>query len=470
MHIDSALEHTPKFSRRDFLRAGLLGGTATLLTSCLPSCGGFLAGAADGEKTVRQAANRQIVIQVQHPFGGSTMAQLVPLWDAYETVQDEVGIEATFVPNDLSANEALFAAVAAGQPPHVTWVDGPQVAEWAERGILESLTDHVEAAGLNEEDFWVPCWRQNEYQGQVWALTHTADANFGFFWNKRLFSQADLDPEWPPTTVDEVRTFNQILTKRSGNEIQQTGIIPWSTYGFANAMFTWGWLFGGQFFDYEANAVTADHERNVQALEWMVAVGNDGGGFAAVADFEQSISGDMGHLFFQDVLGMAFLGPWELANIERVAPDLEYGITYAPAGPTPAEPKSSWVGGWSIGLPKGATETDAAWDFISWACASDEGTSLYGQLFNQTPGYRRASWYDVLAAEQPRMAQFIEILETAKHQRPVMPAQATYMGTLQAHVEEALLGYVTPQDALASATVETQATLDEILERGFGEG
>ncbi len=449
-------------SRRDFLKAGVFTGTGMLLTSCLPSCGNQ----AGGSASVRQAADRDIIIQVQHPFGGGSLEALAPFWQAYEESLPDVGVEAVWVSNDLNANETLFAAVAAGQPPHVTWVDGQQVAEWAENGIFESLTDFAEADGIGEDDFWQPCWRQNFYGGHVWALTHTADANFGFFWNKRIFAEAGLDPERPPMTVDEVWSANRALTQLGGDDLSQVGIIPWSTYGFANAMFTWGWLFGGHFFDYDANKVTADHERNVQALEWMQAIGEDNGGFEAVAAFEQSFDGSAGHLFFEDVLAMAFLGPWELANIERVAPELDYGVTYAPTGPPPAEAKSSWVGGWSVAIPKGATEVDAAWDFVKWACASDEGTSFYGRLFNQTPGYRKASWYDVLAAEQPRMNQFVEILREAKHQRPVMPAQATYMGALHNYMEETMLGFVTPQEALASAAEETQAVLDGILKTG----
>lgn len=449
-------------SRRALLRTGLFALTVSSLSSCLPSCRNSLG----GDPGVRQAADRKIVLQVQHPFGGSSTERLEPFWDAYETHQDEVGIEARWVLNDLNQNDSLFAAVAAGQPPDVTWIDGQQVAEWAHHGVLESETHYIEAADLDPNSFWDPCWRQNVYAREVWALPHTADANFGFFWNKRLFAEAGLDPESPPTTVDAVRLANQKLVRHNGDGLKKVGIIPWSTYGFANAMFTWGWLFGGRFYDYQTNTITADHPRNVQALEWMQVVGNDGGGFETIASFEQSFSGESGHLFFEEVLGMAFLGPWELGNIDRVAPDLDYGLTVAPAGPAPAKPRSSWIGGWSIGIPKGAAESDAAWDFISWACASDEGTSTYGRLFNQTPGYRRSSWYETLKREQPRMAHFVEILEEARHQRPVMPAQASYMQSLRNHVEEALLGYVTPRQALASATLETQQTLDEILAAG----
>ncbi len=81
------------------------------------------------------------------------------------------------------------------------------------------------------------------------AVTFSADANFGFFWNKQVFKAAGLDPEQPPKTLDELTQINSRLNKSSGGAIERMGILPWTAYGSANAIFTWGWIFGGEFFD-----------------------------------------------------------------------------------------------------------------------------------------------------------------------------------------------------------------------------
>jgi maltose-binding protein MalE len=60
---------------------------------------------------------------------------------------------------------------------------------------------------------------------------------------------------------------------------------------------------------------------------------------------------------------------------------------------------------------------------------------------------------------------FVQILEDTKHQRPVMPAQAFYMGALDRAVDRALYNKQTPKEALDQATRETQAELDLVTGR-----
>ena len=453
-----------KLSRRYFLRASA-SLTALALGGACSSAEPTAATPPADDAGQPAAAGRELVIEVQYPYGGSTGETLKQVWQAYEKAKTKVGIKAVWVENDLAGNGKLFSAIAAGLAPDVTWVDGPQVAEWAERDVLADITDYFAKAGLTEADFWTPSWKQNVYKGKIWAITFSADANFGFFWNKQVFKAAGLDPEQPPQTIDELTQVNNRLSKRSGGAIERMGILPWTTYGSANAMFTWGWVFGGEFFDEKANKVTADHERNIAALEWMQALIKEAGGFAEVAAFQATFGTDANSPFFVGQAAMALFGPWELANFARFAPDLPFGITFAPSGPPPAQPHSSWVGGWCVGLPKGTKQMDAAWDFVHWLCATDEGTGLYGRLMTQTPGYKKAKWYQELANEKPQIAPFIDILKEARHQRPVMPAQATFMGALQQNVDAALKGEKSAEQALKDASAETQEALNKLVQK-----
>ena len=61
---------------------------------------------------------------------------------------------------------------------------------------------------------------------------------------------------------------------------------------------------------------------------------------------------------------------------------------------------------------------------------------------------------------------FYDILVETRHQRPVMPAQAFYMGALATAVDNAIFGKSTPQEALAEVTTTTQKELDRILKEG----
>ncbi|MEJ7654209.1 MAG: extracellular solute-binding protein, partial [Chloroflexia bacterium] len=130
------------------------GGTATAAPA--PP-----AAAPEPTPGIRQAASgRDTIIEVWYPYGGTASTTLQQYWEAYEKQNTKVGIKAVYAANDLSTNAKLFTAIASGRPPDVSWVDGPQVAEWAARNALEPLDARIAQSGFGEDDFWAPSWEQ----------------------------------------------------------------------------------------------------------------------------------------------------------------------------------------------------------------------------------------------------------------------------------------------------------------------
>jgi len=369
-------------------------------------------------------------------------------------------VNLVFAANDLSTNQKFFSAVAAGTPPEVIFVDGPQVASWAEWGALEPLTERVKAAGIKRSDYFRPCWRQNFYRGQVWALTFCADPNFGFVWNKEAFRKAGLDPERPPRTIAELDAYAEKLTRTENGELSAIGLIPWAQYGAANSMYTWGWAFGGRFFDYRHNKVTATDPHVVNALKWMCSYAKKYD-VTKIASLQQGFGAAEQNPFYTGKVAMMCLHIGGIAEIERYAPNLDYGVGFLPAPPD-GEPQSSWVGGWCMGIPRGARHQDAAWEFIRWVSWSDQGTTLMGKELGLFPG-RVDSPYFAQVKNKPHYADYLRILQACKHQRPVMPVQAYYMRQLQRAVDAAIYGKKTPRQALREAQRKTQAELDMVL-------
>ncbi len=482
-----------KLSRRAFLR--IFGGMsgAVLLAACgnTPAPGGGAAGGPAGTTAAgaapapdaattptissqpptpptpapREAAQgRQTILEIWYPYGGDTAVLLEKYWKAFEDKNPNIGIKAVFAANDLSTNAKLFTAIASGKPPDVTWVDGPQVSEWAARGALEPLDEMIATAGIKPEDYWKPSWDQTVYNGKVWALTYGSDPNFGFFWNKDIFKEAGLDPEKPPQTIMEMTEIGDKIAKVEGGRIDRLGIIPWTVYGAANSMVTWGWAFGGEFYESEAKKITANHPNNAKALDWMVSIAKKYDP-TKVSGFVAGFGTGAQHPFLVGKVAMAPLGPWELSNIQRHAPNLNYGITFLPLGPDQTEP-SSWVGGWTVGIPKGARNRDAAFQFISWLSHGEEATNIMGSTFTQFPGWKNAPIYETKIKPDPKLKPFYDILVATKHQRPVMPAQAFYMGELAKAVDDSIFGAKSSKQALDEATANTQKELDRVLREG----
>ena len=433
---------------------------------------------------------RAVVIDVWHSWGGYIGDDFQATVRQFNQTHPGIFVRTLFAPNDLANSTKFFISIAGGVPPDLAFVDGPQVAAWAEMGILEPLDDFFTRARITEDDFWPPCWRQCRYRDHNWAITFVADPNFALVWNKGLFREVGLDPEKPPETIEEVNQFCERLTKfdAQGNMIR-IGMMPWATYGGANSIFTWGWVFGGDFFDYGRNRITADEPRNVAALRWMTSVATKFG-LSKVNALNATFGSGPQDPFLTGKIAMQAMHVTSVLQVPRYAPDLDIGVGPLPAPPD-GEKDSSWVGGWTMAIPRDARQArppqrrEAIYTFLKWMCASPEGTAIVAKNLSLFPGYRKCPYFDELRSvplsvddhrpgtadlrKNRIMRPYLEILEKCKHQRPVTPAQARYMFELERAASRVLYGQATAEQALAEARVNTQEALDRITGHGAGE-
>jgi len=433
--------------------ATLLLGLAVLVPASTGGC----------QRRGASAGPDRPVLRVWHVWGGTMAEGFTKAVEAYQASHPQVRIEPVFAANDLSSNQKFFTAVAAKTPPEVIFVDGPQVCPWGEWGALEPLTQRCAEAGVAPGDYFAPCWGQNTWKDEVWALTFCADPNFGFVWNRADFRRAGLDLDRPPQTIAELDALARRLTRSEQGELVSIGLIPWAQYGGANSIFTWGWAFGGSFYDDQKRLITCDDPRIVGALEWMCSYAQQYD-VTKVTSLQQGFGTQESNPFYTGKLSMMCLHIGGIAEIERYAPGLEYGVTFIPAPPG-GEQHSSWVGGWCMAIPRGAKHQDEAWDFIRWLCHSPEGTAIVGRETGLFPGLKASPYFDEVRGK-PYYGAFLRILEECRHQRPVMPVQAFYMRALDRAVDQAVYGTKTPAEALREARIATQRELDLVLAGG----
>ncbi len=412
-----------------------------------------------GSQPNRDSKGR-LIVTVWHPWGGTTSNEFAAIMKRYERTHPNIHLQVVYTPNDLSNNQKFFTAVAAGLPPDVIFVDGPQVAEWADRGALLSMDRFYKQDHLVAKDFFPPCWRQIHYNGRIYAMTFCADPNFAFAWNKADFAKVGLNPNKPPKTIAEMDADAARLTIYKGSNLVQVGIIPWAQFGSANSLFTWGWAFGGSFYNSKTHQITANNPKIVAALKWMVSYAKKYN-ITKIVGLQQGFGSAQLNPFYTGQMAMECMHISGIRDIKRYAPNLNYGLSFIPFPPG-GERHSSWVGGWCIAIPKGARHPNAAWNLIHWLCTSNTGTTMIATEMGLFPALPRSPAFKIMS-HQPGFNQFYKILLESKHQRPVMPAQAYYMGALQRAVDAAIYGQKTPQQALDEATTETQAELDAVL-------
>ena len=436
------------FNRRQLIRGGGLAALGVLgasATGCTVVSSGRDAALVRPNKD--PAPGRKTEIEIYNLWGADVGSGMVACAAAFEEAQEDIGVRVTFAPSNAdSVQQKLFTAIAGDQAPDVAFTDASLAPAWTKLGMMTDLTPYFERDGVKLEDFFEVCARSMAYEGKVWSVQWDADANFPFFWNKNLFEECGLDPERPPETIEEVDAMSKEINRVKNGRATQIGIIPWDQYGSNNSMLTWAYSFGGKLWEEGTNNVTPDHELVVEALEWMVKSAKSVGGPAAVAVAPPSLQA---HPFSTGKIGMSGLVTPNLVQIKELNPDMEIGATLLPYKPPGAERigQGAWLGGWSSFIPRGASEPDAAWEFIKWLGISDEGTQSQWENIGFPVGYEAAPVNKKIAAD-PVTGIYHETLANMVNTRPLVTVNDFYGQQMEQKVQEAMYGQLTPIQAM----------------------
>jgi len=364
---------------------------------------------------------------------------------------------------DVEDSSGLITAVRGGSGPDVYLLDRFIVAERAAQGLLQDISQLASDNGLDPslDGVYIPfAAAEAQYNQGLYALPFDTDVR-ALYYNKKMLTDAGIDLEaWDPTngvlTWDEVKEASAKLNVKEGDNFSQVGFVPYFSQGWH---YTYGFSWGGEFFDYSACQVTPDNEKVLEAMQWVYDYTKDIGPDALYAFIQGAMrpgAPPTDSPWNQNRLAIVITGDWEINNIPRYNPDLDYGITYLPV-PTEGMESTTWAGGWSMVIPQGAKEPEAAFKFMQYACGPD-GQRQYVKDTAHVPTIielqSEADLYD------ERHKFFIdELLPTAKN-RPPLPVGAKYWSELTAAWEKIYLNLEDPATAMGEAKQNTQVDLD----------
>jgi len=295
-----------------------------------------------------------------------------------------------------------------------------RVAEWANSGFLQPLDPYVEATDIELEDFFPTVWKANYWQGKTYGINWTVDANFPLFYNKQIFAEKGFNTEEPPAGIRELTDYSRKLTATdAAGQLTMTGIVPWwQGYSYANALYTWGWAFGGRFIDMEKMEVTPDHQGILDAIEWMRTFLQD----FTVSQFS-SAGMNYPNAFLEEKTAMALLGSWMVPELEKR--NIDWGAGKAPTAQDKGVTNATWIGGHSLVMSQATANPPGAWAFIKWMVTSDEASEIIHKRLGNIPSYRKAAVIDHYL-QTPEYAPFVQVLQTAQFIRPPIPEGGAY--------------------------------------------
>ncbi|WP_255452141.1 ABC-type glycerol-3-phosphate transport system, periplasmic component [Sporosarcina sp. ANT_H38] len=410
----------------------------------------FLGGCSSSQE--KDNSEEKDTITFWHPYGSESGDAIAAVIEEFEKQNSTIKVNAVYIANQGEGqNEKLLTAIAGGNPPDVAYFDRFEINSWASQGSLEDLTAMAEEAEITKDRYYPFAWEEASYDGKLYGIPTTTDARLVYY-NKDHFKEAGLDPENLPKTIEELERAAEKLTIKNGKRFERIGFIPWYSQGW---FYGWGWSFGGSFYDEETNTPTANDPKNVEALEWITDFAQKYD-VEDISGFTDSQGAGAMDPFLTEQISMKIDGNFGVANIEKFKPDLNYGVFPIP---TPSGTNhATWSGGWSVVMPKGTKNKEAAWEFLEFF-GGEVAQKIYNEIYtsfsvidsvNDEIGYK----------EDPIFKQFIDILPES-NSRPVMTEGSLYWNELATAVENSIRGIGTPEENLIKVNEKVSKALDE---------
>jgi multiple sugar transport system substrate-binding protein len=365
---------------------------------------------------------------------------------------------------EVSDSSSLITAVRGGEGPDAYLLDRFIVAERAANGLLTDIKPMLEDAGENSDlrekyvDFSAA---EATYNDGVYALPFDTDVR-ALFYNVKMFTDAGVDmtlfdPANGPMTYDQLAEVANALNVDDGTNFTQVGYIPY--YGQAGSLYTDGFAWGGEFFDYENCVVTPDNERVVAAATWGQNYVNSLGADKLYAFAQNAMrvgAAPTDSPFNQQRLGAINDGNWTFPSHAKYLPGVEIGYTFTPIPEAGAE-SHTWAGGWSGVIPEGAKNPEGAFEFIQYLCGPN-GSRTYVTMNNNLPVLRELLADPSLFSED--LKWFVDNLFPGTKNRPPLPVGAKYWDELKSAWEAIYLNTSDVASALAACKENVQGDID----------
>jgi len=367
--------------------------------------------------------------------------------DRFREKNPNIELEVSFKPTTAGTqmSETLLTAIAGGNPPHAAYFDRYLVPTWAAEDALTDLTDLADLAGIKEEDYFPYAWEEaTGWRNKLWALPMDADCR-ALYYNKELAAEAGFDPEKPPIYTEELDAWAEAMFKMDGPRMLTAGLIPWLGQ---SKLQSWMWAWDARAYDKETGEVTVNEPPMVKCLEWMASYAEKYP-IEAFDSFASAFGGADQGPFYIGQIAMGVDGDWNLANIAKYAPELNFGVTPNPY-PKDGGRVSTWAGGWCLVVPRGAPSIEEGFKFISYFAGPEE-MDFFCEETAHIPCLKAPAEDNPYYSQDPMHKIFMDLMPIANSRPPVPIGQFLYAGLYEAQ-DLAIHGVKTPQEALDDLT------------------
>ena len=331
----------------------------------------------------------------------ATEARSKALVDAYNASHQNQ-IDLRVVPTD-DYQTTVGAAAPNNELPDLFSADVVFMPNWTSQGLFRDITTQID--GLpNLQQISQAHIVASTWEGKKYGLPFVIDLSV-WMYNKRLFREAGLDPEAPPTSLTEFADAARKIDALGG-DVQ--GTFFGGNCGGCN-VFTWWpitWASGEEVMNAEGTESLLNSETNKQIYSTFKALWDED----VIHPDSQAEAGPTWTGYFPQ--GNIGIMPMP-ASLQGMAND---ALTDADIGVTPiaglSGGESTFVGGDSIGISKDSQAPDAAWNFMAWLFSEEAQVEVVAKGGNVVARTDLAS--NQYSSADPRLVIFNEIAGAGK--------------------------------------------------------
>ena len=274
------------------LTAALLAGCGT--SSAAPSGGAGEAAAPAAEQAQSSVSSGTVINKTVHmgeneievevvdigksghftywsAFTGDSAAWDQKRIDAFNEAYADLGIvcDVQFVPDGAGINNGkLLSAIAGGTAPDLLITDNPTSAyQYVAEDSFLALDDILADIQLDTADFFDGCKDVMVYNGATYLVPQDTNVIM-LYYNPDIAAECGLDPENPPTTLDELNAWSDAMTvQEADGSFSRFGIIPWLDSG--DDAFVVPYIFGANPYIQAENKINLTDEQMLTYMNWI---------------------------------------------------------------------------------------------------------------------------------------------------------------------------------------------------------
>ena len=322
---------------------------------------GYVAFGPKGSSSRREG--KRVVLDYWEKWTGHEAAAMKEVVEAFNQSQNNIFVNYLTM---SGIDQKAKISIAAGDPPDVLGIWNRNIPFFVQCGAIKPLTG-LREYGIGPESY-ATAMRDIVFYGDVQTCAPLATSSMALYYNRAIFEEVGLDPDAPPTTIEEFDVaIGELTTLDSKKNVVRAGFLPGDPGWWS---WCWGYFFGGHLYDARTGKATVNSPQNIAGYDWFQSFPKRWG-LERMRAFQGAIVDNPSPYrnFFSGRLATTIQGPWlpMFMDQELGKGVFQYGACPFPVPAALYDPAAPYgpIEADVLVIPEGSRNPDAALEFVA---------------------------------------------------------------------------------------------------------